>query len=594
MIFAKLNEEQKIAVQHDGNVLLTACPGSGKTRVIIHKLAHELSLLDEKSKRKIVALTFTVRASEEILRRLNEMGVNSNKIWSGTLHSFCLDWIVKPYACYLPELSNGFSIADESFCTDTISTLKKEFGILQRQAINTRINREGSFIEQGIVQQKLLAKYHKILKSKKLIDFDMLLFYSYRILELYPKIPKTLSNIFKLICVDEYQDTQDILYGIISLIVKSGNGHSTIFLVGDADQAIYGSLGGVAKTLEEIRLEFGNILITPLTLSGNYRSTQRIIDFYTHFQSQQISIKAFGKNASEIGLITLNSSIDQTQIVAEVARLIQLNLNNGISEDEICVLVPQWWLISSITKQLRAALPNVNFDASGLTPMSRNRENIWYKLSRLFLTQPHPRIYSLRYRWADELIDNFKILTHSDLKDDYSNARNLLRLVNTIKSFSTDGIEYLNDCFDQFLMEMEIDYPSFPTLIDNRIAFFDNIENRLNDQNYSFPRDIDSFKSFYREISGVVINTCVGVKGEEFDTVIAYGLLYGYIPHWNAIYSNGAIDPTDAANKLLYVICSRAKQNLHLISETGRTTISGVRLTITPTLENNVFDYDEY
>ena len=88
MILDKLNYEQKLAVQQDGNVLLTACPGSGKTRVIIHKLAYEISRLEERSKKRIAAVTFTVRASEEIFRRLNALGINSEKIWSGTLHAF--------------------------------------------------------------------------------------------------------------------------------------------------------------------------------------------------------------------------------------------------------------------------------------------------------------------------------------------------------------------------------------------------------------------------------------------------------------------------------------------------------------------------
>ncbi len=125
MILDKLNDEQKVAVRQEGNVLLTACPGSGKTRVIIHKLAYELSHLDEGSKKRIAAVTFTVRASEEIFKRLNAMGISCDKIWSGTLHAFCLEWIIKPYSCYLPELQNGFFIADETFCSDLISSLKE-------------------------------------------------------------------------------------------------------------------------------------------------------------------------------------------------------------------------------------------------------------------------------------------------------------------------------------------------------------------------------------------------------------------------------------------------------------------------------------
>lgn len=589
MILSALNDEQKRAVQQNGHVLLTACPGSGKTRVIIHKLAYEASRLDSESKKKIVALTFTNRAAEEIFRRLNMMGIRSGSIWSGTLHSFCLEWIIRPYSCYLPELRNGFTIADESFCSELVSELKKKHGLKQIDPVCMRFNRDGNLAEPKSIQRKLLAEYHIILRDMKLIDFELLLLFAYRILSSFPKIQKTLSNLLSLICVDEYQDTQDLLYAIISQIVVAGNGKTSLFLVGDSDQAIYASLGGVAKSLCEIRAEIGNMPVTELTLAGNYRSNQRIIDYYSHFQTQRIEIKAVGPNANEKGLITLNNGVPHSQIVPEVARLIQFSLANGIPEDEICVLVPQWWLITSVARHLRGALPDVHFDASGLAPMSRNRENIWYKLSRLILTEPSPKIYSARYRWARELIDNFRSLTSTEFAEPYGTERNLLRLVNSIKSNESEGLDYLGDCFRQFLDAVQINYAEYPDLVRNWELFFDNIRDRLNDPEFRVPSDILAFKSFYREMSGVVINTCVGVKGEEFETVIAYGLLHGYIPHWNEIFTG---DPVSASKKLMYVICSRAKSNLHLICESGRATKSGHQLEMNHELRANRFSYD--
>lgn len=590
MILAKLNEEQKLAVKQDGHVLLTACPGSGKTRVLIHKLAYKLRQLPDNTKKRVAAVTFTVRASEEIFRRLNGIGINSNKIWSGTLHSFCFEWIIKPYSCYLPELTNGFAIADETFSSDLISSLKAKYGLKEIDPVNLRMNRDGSYVEQKSIQKELLAEYHSVLTGKKLIDFELILYYSYKLLKAYPSIQHTLANIFELICVDEYQDTQDLLYAIISEIIKAGNGKTSLFLVGDIDQAIYASLGGVAKSLNDIKAEINNMPITHLTLTGNYRSNQRIVNFYSNFQTQKFQIHAIGDNAKEEGLITFNSDVHHSKIVDEIARLIQLSLDNGIPENEICVLVPQWWLITAVTKKLRAALPDVHFDASGLAPMSKNRENIWYKLSRLFLTEPNPKIYSSRYRWATDLIDSFRVETHTEFNERYRNERDLLKLINSIKSAEAEGIDYLNDCFGQFLEAADIDYLKYPQLVENRKLFFDSIEKRLKDDTFKVPSDIQSFKSFYREMTGVIINTCVGVKGEEFDTVIAYGLLNGYVPHWNDIFSGNA---SDAAKKLMYVICSRAKTNLHLISETGRTTKKGADLEITPELAKLTFEYDE-
>src|SRR5690606_18417525 len=216
--------------------------------------------------------------------------------------------------------------------------------------------------------------------------------------------------------------------------------------------------------------------------------------------------------------------------------------------------------------------------------------NIWYKLSRLFLTEPKPKIYSLRYKWCTEVIENFREHTNTEFNEQYRSERNVLRLINSITSDETEGIDYLNDCFDQFLEAIGIDQTIYRQLRINREIFFDVIKNRLEDPVFQVPSDVESFKSFYREMTGVVINTCVGVKVEEFETVIAYGLLNGYIPHWNDIF-NG--DPVSASRKLLYVICSRAKANLHLISETGRQTRRGDALEITPELQNLNFVFDE-
>ncbi len=588
-----LNSIQEEAVKQQGHVLLTACPGSGKTRVIIEKLAYEISLLDELDKKRIVALTFTIRASEEIFRRLNSKGIESNRVWSGTLHSFCLEWIIKPFSCYLPRLANGFSIADESYTSTLISELKQKHKIKGFADIIFRFKRNGEFEETEKKHIQLLKEYHQILQSKKLIDFDLILLFSFQLLTSQPRIAENLSCLFKLICVDEYQDTQDLLYAIICTIVNSDKGSTSLFLVGDTDQAIYSSLGGIAKNITEIKTELNGAPITELSLSGNYRSNQKIIDYYSNFQTQKIKINAIGSNATQNGCISLNREIAKDKIVDEVARLIQLNLDNDIPEHEICVLVPQWWLITSISKNLRTLLPDVNFDASGLAPMSKNRENIWYKLSRLILTSPNPKLYSSRYRWAGELREEFQKYTDLEFDHTYESDRSLLKLINSIGSVESEGMDYLKDCFDQFLDIVKIDYSIFPDLVELRQLFFENIEKRLNDPDFKIPSDIESFKSFYREIAGVVINTCAGVKGEEFESVISFGLLEGYVPHWNDIIEKSKEHRANAAKKTLYVICSRAKTNLHLICEKKRLTKNRYEYQINKEINELNWEYDK-
>lgn len=96
----------------------------------------------------------------------------------------------------------------------------------------------------------------------------------------------------------------------------------------------------------------------------------------------------------------------------------------------------------------------------------------------------------------------------------------------------------------------------------------------------------------FKPSKGIVINTCHGVKGEEFETVIAFGLLRGYIPHWNSIINQEDFVEEDASKKLLYVIGSRSKRNLHLFAETGRLTQRKKRYEINRQLNNVAFAYD--
>jgi DNA helicase II / ATP-dependent DNA helicase PcrA len=116
--------------------------------------------------------------------------------------------------------------------------------------------------------------------------------------------------------------------------------------------------------------------------------------------------------------------------------------------------------------------------------------------------------------------------------------------------------------------------------------FFDGSKAKMDNTDFDYAKDTKSFKRLFNHNSGVVVNTCHGIKGEEFQTVIAFGLLKNYVPHWKED------DLIVAGKKLLYVICSRAKTNLHLIAEKGRTTRSGTPLVTTSLLANVKYSYD--
>lgn len=559
----QLNPEQQRIIDLDGNILVTACPGSGKTRTLTQKIAHELASIEPK--KYLIALTFTNRAADEIQKRIDLMNIETSQLWTGTIHAFCLEWIIRPYAGYHDKVKDGFTVIDEHRQDNLLTQLKSDYGYKYYEEINTKFNRNGDVVNASANKRSIIARYHAYLDRNKFIDFDMILYIAYRIIIERPEIATTLSALFSRIFVDEYQDTQDLQYGILGQIIRSGQGRTKVVLVGDPDQAIFDTLGGVAKSLEEISEEIGGYPITHCNLSGNYRSSQRIIDLYRNFQLTDIEINALGENANEQSEITFNSDIEVENLTEKIAQIIDRNIQSGVPMHEICVIAPQWMLLIPMARRLKVILPHIDFDAPGLSPLPRRPENFWFKVARLFLTEPLPSIYLNRVRWANEVVRELSQFTGSQ-HDLHPSV--LLKIINSIHSEQVEGEIFLRESFNELLIKLNITITEHPSLEQHHDAFFNGLRQRIQRELNQETQEISSFKNMFKQYKGVVVNTCQGVKGEEFTTVIAYGLLEGYIPHYSL--RNDIQASERSSKKLLYVICSRSKKYLHLISEAGR------------------------
>jgi superfamily I DNA/RNA helicase len=588
-----LNPEQRDAVRAVGNTVVTACPGSGKTRVLAARVIRALGELSSHRER-VIALTFTNRAADEIEVRLDQEDVPVDCLWAGTIHSFALEWILRPYAPYCEELRRGFTIADEFYTEQLMQRLRREAELDTYAEISTVVARNGHSLNTDLATESVFRAYKAQLRASKLIDYDDVLFLAYRMLADEPEIASTLGAIVRVICVDEVQDIQDLQYGILSKIYMAATTKPTVYFVGDEDQSIYESLGATTKTPEQIASEFGLDEIEHFTLHGNYRSTQRIIDLYRQFRPAVPLIEGRAKYASEHGLITFdNQTIAREDLSTVVAHRVAEALRQGVRTNDICVIAPQWWHVKSLARQLVNELPGVDFDAPGLSPLHSSRDNFWFKIARLVLTKPTPNRTRTRGRWAREALADLSTLAAIELPENISTARRLLRMLNGLSSGETAGLAYLQDIFSQFLEIIKLDVEKYLSLKQSYDMFFEKAENRLTNSDERLPSDVESFRRLFSHPAGVVVNTCHGVKGEEYDTVIAFGLLRGYIPNWNAIIRGTAALANDRESKLLYVICSRAKRRLHLIAETGRLTQSRRPYETSWLLEDLQFDFDE-
>lgn len=253
-----LNDEQGDAILENGNVLLVACPGSGKTRTLIYKIGYEISKL-ESSKQYVVAITYTNTAADEIKDRIELLGIDTSQLWIGTIHAFCLDWILRPYSLYLDPLKNGFSIINAHDSEEIITDICKNY----RKYRVTYWDCGYFFSSQGInltcsdsakhnIIHEILNEYFQIVDANNQIDFEQILNYSYQLLASKPVIGELLSKIFPFILIDEYQDTKEIQYQIILAIIRYGKGDSKLLIVGDPNQSIYENLGGYPMEKTEL------------------------------------------------------------------------------------------------------------------------------------------------------------------------------------------------------------------------------------------------------------------------------------------------------------------------------------------------------
>ena len=175
----QLNPKQRDVCISENNYVLTACPGSGKTRTITYRLAY----LDKKyipSRLLNIAITYTNRAADEIYSRLDSMSIDESSIWTGTIHQFCMHFIIRPYAMYSEQLCHGYHIVDEF--------IKKQYLAEINSALRIHATQSDLF-SNPIIK----AAYRERLRSNKEIDFDMILELSDTLLSEHPFIAENTS-----------------------------------------------------------------------------------------------------------------------------------------------------------------------------------------------------------------------------------------------------------------------------------------------------------------------------------------------------------------------------------------------------------------
>ncbi|WP_148249135.1 DNA helicase PcrA [Enterococcus faecium] len=282
-----MNLRQKEAVLHtDGPLLLMAGAGSGKTRVLTHRIAY---LIEEKEVNpwNILAITFTNKAAKEMKERVNAILVSGGEdVWVSTFHSMCVR-ILRRDVDFI-GYNRNFTIIDSSEQLTLMKRILKELNIDPKkydprsilgtisQAKNSLqtpqdfAKMQGSYYEE--IAAKCYAAYQKELQYNQCMDFDDLIMNTIRLFEEHPDSLTYYQNKFHYIHVDEYQDTNHAQYTLVNLLAGR---FRNLCVVGDADQSIYGWRGADMQNILDFEKDYPDAAV--ILLEQNYRSTKNIL-----------------------------------------------------------------------------------------------------------------------------------------------------------------------------------------------------------------------------------------------------------------------------------------------------------------------------
>ena len=350
-IYDTLNEQQREAVYHtDGPLLILAGAGSGKTRVLTHRIEY---LIEEKGVNpwNILAITFTNKAAGEMRERVdNLVGFGSESIWVSTFHSTC----VRILRRHIDRLGydHNFTIYDaddqktlmKDVCKliDIDTKVYKERNLLS--AISSakdelitpqeyELNAAGDYGKQKIA--KVYMEYEKQLRANNALDFDDLLVKTVQLLQTQPDVLEYYQERFRYIMVDEYQDTNTVQFKFVSLLAGK---YKNLCVVGDDDQSIYKFRGANIKNILNFEKEFHDARV--IKLEQNYRSTSNILNAANAVISNNVgrkekSLWTDNGEGEKIQFRQFDTAYDEADFIAEDIRK---HVNDGAAYNEHAIL----------------------------------------------------------------------------------------------------------------------------------------------------------------------------------------------------------------------------------------------------------------
>ena len=612
-IYDTLNEPQREAVYYtEGPLLILAGAGSGKTRVLTHRIAY---LIEEKGVNpwNILAITFTNKAAGEMRERVDRLvGFGSESIWVSTFHSMCVR-ILRRHISLLGYDTN-FTIYDaddqKTLMKDVCKLLQIDTKIYKERALlaavshaknelvtpeEFRLNAGGDFSQRKIAE--VYEEYEKQLKANNALDFDDLLIKTVQLFQTQADVLEYYQERFRYIMVDEYQDTNTVQFELVRLLASK---YRNLCVVGDDDQSIYKFRGANIKNILNFEQYFEDAKV--IKLEQNYRSTSNILNaanavIRNNAGRKDKTLWTDNGEGEKIQFRQFDSAYDEAEYIVDDIRkrvrekeysyhdnviLYRTNAQSRLFEEKFVTANIPYKIVGGINfyarreiKDLLAYLKTVDNGKDDLAV--RRIVNVPKRgigLTSINRVQDYAAAYNIGFYDALRAVDLIPNIGRG--------ASKLESFVALIEHFKTDAEDmsisdllkeiieetgYIESLQAEDMVEAETRIENIDELLSKVAAYEEDCEDRNEPASLSgfleevaLVADIDSLDE---DTDYVVLMTLHSAKGLEFPNVYLAGMEDGLFPSYMTITSDDP-EEVEEERRLCYVGITRAEKELTL------------------------------
>ena len=597
-----LNPTQLDAVNTlEGPVLVIAGAGSGKTRTLVYRVAKLIANgVDPKS---ILLLTFTRKSAQDMLRRAEAvMDRRCQAVSGGTFHAFA-NAVLRRYARLL-GYSEQFTILDRSDAEDLISQIRTDLGLgkldkrfpkknVINSIFNAWVNTEKTLEEvvaadypqflqwvPDLVQ--IAGQYTQLKQRMNVMDYDDLLYHLARLLRDFPDVARQLSETYRYIMIDEYQDTNALQAEILVHLAAS---HHNVLAVGDDAQSIYSFRGATIENIFRFPKLFAGTKI--IKLEQNYRSTQPILDLTNAVIARaenQYEKQLFTENSGRAKPVFVETMTENEQSRFVVKEILKLR-EQGVPLEEMAVLVRSGFHSNDLEVELKASdIPFIKVGGFKFVESSHVKDMVAY------LRVLGNRLDMLSWQRVLTLIEGLGPRGAQSVAETAAAASGRLMDANWS---AYGGKAYWKDIAQLLAVMDRLTSQKWPVsyLVDEIMSYYEPLFKTKYDDYVKRQADLNSLKTiagrytdldqFLSEMSleppdntqfdvafeqtderPITVSTIHSAKGLEWNTVFILSVVDGYIPSFQSLNDPKGIEEE---RRLLYVALTRAKKRLYVL-----------------------------